>query len=137
MSHGDKPEATLVGRHGADAAPTQGVDEAQPSGESGVTRAIAFDAPAKPGQGPFGPGTPVRITRVRTKDHLAQRVGDLGRGRLLDALVIGKTARLSVDGGPVLAVSTIKELTQLSARSVQIVTSNSTYRLELIKPPGQ
>jgi len=92
--------------------------------------ASATPKPA-PAAGTFQPGRAVRIYRVRTRDH-GQRIGEVGRGRLLEAATVGRPARLAVGSGPALITSPVRQVTPLSPRLLQLTTQNSVYRIELI-----
>ena len=103
-------------------------------GATGCTQTVSLLDEEARRPDPHGLAGPpgARIRRLRTKDHLGSRIGDVGRGRLLDDLAVGRPARLAVDTGPALVTSPLRQIAQLSPRCIQLHTANSVYQLELI-----
>jgi hypothetical protein len=89
---------------------------------------LAGLAPA-PGA-PFDPGVRLRISRLRTHDPGAERLGELGVGRVLDAFEVGQTLRLSLEAGPTFVTSPVRALHRLGEGLIEVRTGNSTYRLQ-------
>lgn len=121
----DAPEAAP-----SHTTPIEGSQSATHS-EPLTTATASTPASALPAAGAFQPGRSVRIYRLRTRDH-GQRIGEVGRGRLLEAATVGRPARLAVESGPALITSPVRQVAQLSPRLLQLTTQNSVYRIELL-----
>ena len=109
-------------------------NQRMPLGDQDFTRSVSLASAPKPGAGLFPSGVRVRVTRIRAGDFQGDEKGDLGSALLLDDLAVGESARFSLDSGPTVATSPVCGLEKLGARAVQLVTRNSTYRFDLIRP---
>jgi hypothetical protein len=58
------------------------------------------------------------------------RIGELGSGRLVDELAVGRPLRIEVEWGPALVTSPVRSLQHIGQSLVQVDTLNSIYRLE-------
>jgi hypothetical protein len=105
-----------------------------PLGDQDCTRSVSLASAPKPGAGLFCSGARVRVTRIRAGEFQGDERGDLGSALLLDDLAVGESARFSLDSGPTVATSPVRGLEKLGARAVQLVTRNSTYRFDLMRP---
>lgn len=88
------------------------------------------------GGSPFSSGSRMRISRLKTHDPGAERLGDLGVGRVLDRLEVGQMVRLSIEGGPTFVTSPVRAIHRIGERLIEIETSNSTYRIRQLEEPG-
>lgn len=83
---------------------------------------------------PFGVGARVRVSRLRTREARGERLGDLGSGRLVEELAVGRPLRVEVAWGPALVTSPVRSVERLGPASVRVLTVNSVYRLERVEP---
>lgn len=94
---------------------------------------VPLGALARPGGTPLAPGARMRISRLRTHDPGAERLGELGVGRVLDPLEVGQTLRLSLEAGPTFVTSPIRAVHRLGEGLTEVQTANSTYRLQRLE----
>jgi hypothetical protein len=105
-----------------------------PLRDQDFTRSVSLASAPRPGAGLFHSGVTIRVTRIRGGNLLDDEVGDLGSALLLDDLAMGEPARFSLSSGSTVVTSPVHGLEKLGVRAVQLVTRNSTYRFELIRP---
>jgi hypothetical protein len=98
------------------------------------TSFVRLDSLRRPGENPFAEEARYRITRVKTRDPGAERLGELGTARILDRLEVGAMLRISVEGGPTLVTSPLRGLRRIDDVTLEADTANSTYRLRRLDP---
>ena len=82
------------------------------------------------GRALFPVGTEVRLTLVRALESKRDPSGEPAGGILIDPLVAGRPIRLEVEPGRFFVTSSVRGLEQLGRDAVQVVTSNSVYRVD-------
>lgn len=94
---------------------------------------VASSSPPSSDPSPIEPGVRIRLQLLRTRET-TRRVEDLGVGRLLAPLQVGKPAEASLERGDVLVTSPLRGVFRLGPAAVQVVTRNSIYRIERLDP---
>ncbi|MEN8184316.1 MAG: hypothetical protein ABFS46_17455 [Myxococcota bacterium] len=127
----DPVEIALQQAEGDDPLQTAGSPEPNPNDDS--TSFVPLSKLAPLGSSPFANGARLRISRLKTRDPLSERLGELGTGRVLDRLEVGEMVRLSIEGGATFVTSPLRTVHRIGENLVEIETANSTYRLRTLE----
>lgn len=91
-----------------------------------ATGSVALPSERRSEGASFSP--PVRVRRLRSSS--GQPLVEIGRGILIDHIVVGEHLRVVIDKGPTLTTSTVQRLESGGREAVEVETANSVYLLE-------